>query len=354
MRGGRVLLAVVVATLMVAAAGSVLIRPLTASSPEAARSATAPMGTQKSFQTATLTRDEEQEFGVLQRFFTLPDGLSAEGLAIREESFFIGTFGFTATDGTILVLDEEGTITKTFTVPGLPLVGQLAFSDEDTLFAVAGNLATGSGAVVRVDLESGAVATVATGFKFPNGLVVDGEGNLFVTDLMAGTVSKVTPSGVVSVFASGPLLAPALLPQIGLSLGPNDLAFNARGTELFVTNVGQGIVVKVEVREDGTAGTVTNFAQVPTPDGVAFDVEGNLFVTSPFTNSIWIVAEDGSAHPITLDMTHESLNNPSNLAFRGHELFITNLAAMTGPSTISVVVLENRGLPLNPEGPNER
>jgi sugar lactone lactonase YvrE len=168
-----------------------------------------------------------------------------------------------------------------------------------------------------------------------------------VTDLLAGTVSKVTPNGAVSVFASGPLLAPELLPQIGLTLGPNDLAFDKKGTALYVTNLGQGTVVKVEVRKDGTAGAITDFASIPTPDGVAFDVKGNLYVMSPFTNTVWVVGTNGSTHKLALDTTPENLSNPSNLAFLGPHLYITSLAlTLPGPARISLTTVEFPGLPL--------
>ncbi len=283
---------------------------------------------------------------VLRPFASLSAGLSAEGLAIHNGHFYVGTFSFSAADGTILVFDNDGTLTQRITVPGLPEVGQLAFAGE-TLFAVAGNLTAGEGAVVRVNLDSGTVTTVAAGFKLPNGIAVDEKGNLFVTDLLSGTVSKVTSDGTVSLFASGPLLAPALLPQIGLQLGPNDLTFDKKGTALYVTNVGQGTVVKVEVREDGTAGAITDFATIPTPDGVAFDMKGNLYVTSPFTNTVWTVARNGEAHQLTFDTAHESLSNPSNVAFRGPHLYITSLAlTMPGPARISIVNVQFPGLPL--------
>jgi sugar lactone lactonase YvrE len=284
--------------------------------------------------------------GVLRPFVSLPAGLSAEGLAIHEGHFYIGTFSFTAHDGAILVFDRDGTMTKRITVPGLPEVGQLAFSDG-ALFAVAGNLTAGRGAVIRVNIESGAITTIATGFKLPNGLAVDMHGNLFVTDLIAGTVSKITLGGAVSTFASGPLLAPILLPQIGLTLGPNDLAFDAKGTALYVSNLGQGTIVRIQVQEDGTAGTITNFSTVPTPDGVGFDIKGNLYVTSPFTNTTWLVTPNGSAGQLPLNTAHESLANPSNVAFSGRNLYVTSLAlTLPGPARISIVTAEFPGLPL--------
>jgi len=283
--------------------------------------------------------------GVLRHFASLPAGLSGEGLIIRDGHFYVSTISFAAKDGTILVLDRDGNITETFTVPGFPLVGQLAFKDDKTLYAVAGDLSTQTGAVVLVHLDSGTVTTFATGFELPNGLALDKRGNLYITDLLAGTVSKVTPEGEVSVFASGPLLGTALVPQFGLKLGPNDLAFGKDGRTLYVTDLGLGTVVSVPVQKDGTAGSVTSFATVPQPDGIAFDVKGEMYVTSPLTNSIDLVAPNGSVHQLSLDMTRESLNNPSNLAFSGRQLYVTNLGLAGNPG-ISVVTVQFPGLSL--------
>jgi len=286
--------------------------------------------------------------GVLRHVADVPTGFNAEGLAVHEGHLYVGALSFTGSDGTILVYDRSGSLTKTFKVPGLPLVGQIAFGeDNDALFAVTGNLATGKGAIIRLDLESGAVSTVATFGNLPNGLAIDRRGNMFVTDLIAGKVFKVTPEGAVSVFASGPLLAPAHIPGTNFVFGPNDLAFDRVQTALYVSNVGLGTIVKVEVREDGTAGAITNFATgILSPDGVAFDRKGNLYVASPFGNSIFVVARDGSVRTLSLDTTHENLNAPTNLAFLGHRLYITSGALAGGASKISAVVVQYAGLPL--------
>lgn len=288
----------------------------------------------------------DQHVGVLHRFVSLQAGLNAEGLVIHDGHFYLSTFSFTASDGTIFIYDHDGTLEKSITVAGLPDVGQLAFSDNH-LYVVAGNLATGKGAVLQVNPESGTVTTLATGFQLPNGLAVDQRGNLFVTDLLAGTVSKVTEHGTVSVFASGPLLAPDLVPQVGLKLGPNDLAFDSKGTGLYVTNLGKGTVVKIEIQRDGTAGAITDFAAVPTPDGAAFDVKGNLYVTSPFSNAVFLVSSNGSTQQVSFDTSHETFSNPTNLAFVGHELYVTSGAfSLPGPAHISLVNVRFPGLPL--------
>ena len=49
---------------------------------------------------------------------------------------------------------------------------------------------------------AGVVSTFASGFNGPAGLAFDSAGNLYVAN-DDGTVSEVTPAGVVSTFASG-------------------------------------------------------------------------------------------------------------------------------------------------------
>jgi sugar lactone lactonase YvrE len=283
--------------------------------------------------------EKEQPSLVLRHFVTLPTGLGAEGLVIHDGHFYVGTFSFTATDGTILVYDKDGSLTQRFTVTGLPQVGQLVFTGDETLVAVAGNLASGKGSVVKVNVETGKITTFASGFKLPNGIVVDAHGNFFVTDLVAGSVSKITQDGTVSTLASGGLLAPAPIPGAGLTLGSNDLVFNEKQTTLYVTNVGQNIVVKITIGKDGKADAITKFASIPGPDGIAFDNRGLLYVTSPFTNSVYAITSNGSTQKLSIDTTNEPFNNPSNLAFHGRQLYITNLA-ISGTGSITVVTVQ--------------
>jgi sugar lactone lactonase YvrE len=282
----------------------------------------------------------------LQHFVTLPSGLGAEGLAIHNGHFYVATFSFTAPDGKILVYDPQGDLTQTITVPGFAGVGQVAFAGDKTLYATAANFNSQKGVVVRVDLGSGTVTTIASGFQIANGLAIDDAGDLFVTDLMASQVYKVTPSGDVSVFASGPLLAAALIPQAGFTFGTNDITFGKKESALYVTDVGLGTVVRIGLNTDGSAGTVENFASISTPDGLAFDVKGNLYVTSVFSNSVEVVGKDGSVQVLNLDTSHVPLLNPSNVALLGRQLYITNLD-FSGTGTIDFATVQSPGLPLD-------
>ena len=107
---------------------------------------------------------------------------------------------------------------------------------------------------------AGVVTTFASGFLSPFGLAFHA-GNLYVTDTDKNTVSEVTPAGVISTFASG-------------FLDPNDLAFDAAGN-LYVTDSSNNTVS--EVTPAGVVSTlVSGFDE---PSGVAFDA-GNLYVAN--------------------------------------------------------------------------
>jgi sugar lactone lactonase YvrE len=275
--------------------------------------------------------------GVLRPFVpSLPAG-TAEGLAISGGLFYVSSIGFTAADGSIYVYNQAGTLVNTYTIPGLPVVGQEVISG-DTLFVVACSATLSGGAVVAIDLSTGVVnpafSLVPTGC--PNGLTMDDHGNLFVADF-AGSIYEVTPSGTLSLFATGGPLTPGNL--MGFVIGPNDITYSKYQNALYTTNTGQNTVVKVEIKRDGSAGAVSVFSTaVPGGDGVVFD-KANLIVASPFTNAVYLVAPDGSASPLVLDSTTASLSGPTCSVLLGDELYITSMGPTTGTGSVVVVAL---------------
>jgi len=110
------------------------------------------------------------------------------------------------------------------------------------------------------------VVTAATGFKGPEGVTVDRDGNVYGggTD---GVIRKLSPDGKVSEFAR-------------TGGRPAGMALDRQGN-LFVCDVGKAAVLKVT-----PSGTVSVFAdQVGTmkltlPNFPVFDAEGNLFVSN--------------------------------------------------------------------------
>lgn len=284
----------------------------------------------------------DSQIGVLRHFVTVPvAGLSAEGVANRGDRFYVSTFGFAAGDGRIFVFDKGGALTQTLVLPGLPIIGQAAIF-KDSLFVVAcAPFTSGRGAaVVKIDLKKGVVntafATDPTGCL--NGLTMDGKGNIYAANF-AGWIDKVTQSGAITLkWASGGLLTPVTTG--GFTIGPNDIKFKEDQNALYTTSTFTNTVVKIQINDDGSVGLMTAFATVPTPDGLVFDKKGNLYVTSPFTDKIYLVTPDGSVSPMTFTGT-EKLDAPSAVILHGNDLYITNLnlGSTYASGYVSVVTL---------------
>ncbi|HEV2389862.1 MAG TPA: hypothetical protein VGS04_03970, partial [Nitrososphaerales archaeon] len=196
--------------------------------------------------------------GALRPFIPAVPAGSAEGIAVSGGLFYVSSIGFTSADGSIYVYNQAGTLVNTYTIPGLPIVGQEVISGN-TLFVVACSATLSGGAVVAIDLSTGVVnpafSPVPTGC--PNGLTMDKQGNLYAANF-AGWIDKVTPSGALSLFATGGALTPGNL--MGFVIGPNDITYNPDQNALYTSNTGQNTIAKVQINGDGSAGAITVFS----------------------------------------------------------------------------------------------
>src|ERR1019366_4883507 len=139
----------------------------------------------------------------------------------------------------------------------------------------------GNGTISKVT-PAGVVSRFATGFTSDphlggNGnlsVACDGSGNVFLADYDAGTISKITPAGMVSVFADGM----SYLFSITTDPGGNVYVADFFGT----------------VTKFTPAGTVSTFASVPWyATGLAFDSGGNLYVSHVGNGAIAEVTSAG-------------------------------------------------------------
>jgi glucose/arabinose dehydrogenase len=142
-------------------------------------------------------------------------------------------------------------------------VSALAFDRTGTLYASSRS----EGTVYRVSPE-GAISTFAEGMGIATGLAFDAAGNLFVGD-RSGTIFKISPDKEIFVFAT---LEP--------SVAAYHLAFHENGTLLVTaptTSSNQSIFAI------DPAGNKTVFSSgLGRPQGMAFDVDGNLYVAASF------------------------------------------------------------------------
>ncbi len=120
--------------------------------------------------------------------------------------------------------------------------------------------------VARVDPETGAVATVADGFKIPAAANFDSKGNLFVVDTGAGEVIRVDPeSGAKTVVARVPTSI-------------DNLAIDSHD-RIFISNMARNGIYQIAAAS-GQARTVTELP-LAVPAGLAL-ADGVLHVADAF------------------------------------------------------------------------
>lgn len=166
-------------------------------------------------------------------------------------------------------------------------------SPEGVVTTLAG---TGNGA-----LTDGAPSVAS--FNYPNGITIDANGNLYVTDLFGAAVRKVTTSGVVSTLAGGGQAGDwDGTGQFASFSYPRGIVADANAN-LYVADSGNHSIRKVT-----PGGVVTTFvgggtsgltdatgiaAKFKTPTGIAIDANGNLYVADTFNHAIRKVTPAG-------------------------------------------------------------
>lgn len=169
---------------------------------------------------------------------------------------------------------------------------------------------------------------------FPNDLVFDFAGNLFVTDSTLGLIYKIDHEGHSSIWLEDPRLignvAHPLL--VVAAFGADGLAFDADQRTLYVDNFDFGEIFRVHVGDDGTPGPLELFVSDPRlagSDGLAFDLIGNLYAAVNAQNQVAVIAPNGFISIVTAGAP---LDNPSSLVFgplfskASNTLYIGNFA----------------------------
>jgi sugar lactone lactonase YvrE len=152
--------------------------------------------------------------------------------------------------------------TLTIDEPAAPTVQFTAGSES-----VDASAGTFSIPVTLSDPPLPAVSTFASGLDDPWGIAADSAGNIYVANYGNSTINKITPSGSVSTFADVSY--------------PEGLAINAAG-DLFVASTGStGSNSIDEITPSGVVSTFLNSLNPQGPVWVAIDPEGNIY----FTNS---------------------------------------------------------------------
>lgn len=294
---------------------------------------------------------------------------STEGIAIDAQGNIYATAMFA---GEVLKITPAGSVSSYARIPGFAgaggaspqengLIG-LAIDGEENIYAlvaafpsdaavndVVGVWKIGRGGK-RVELLA---RGKAAGMVFPNFAIFDRHGNLFMTDSTLGIIYKISPNGTVVEFLRHPMLRAAS--DALVAVGANGLGFDQAG-DLYVANTFprskdgpepmRGLIAKVAMNPDGTAGAISVFTdQVTSPDGILFDAQGNIYVAQNFGNGISKVSRTGV---VSMVAAGAPLAMPASLAIRGNTLYATNLAfpdtigEPIGPPSISAIDISPR------------
>ena len=165
-------------------------------------------------------------------------------------NMFLSSFS----DSTILRLLNNNL--STF-VTGLNGPTGIAYDSLNGLLYV-GNYLNGTLSIVN---NLGNVSNFVVGLSGPMGVVLLSPGNLYVANSSNGTIAKVVQGSGVSILASGFGM------PIGITLDNQSI--------VYVADQLAGMIFTV-----GPTGGVTPFARVNSPYGIAFDGQGNLFVSN--------------------------------------------------------------------------
>ncbi len=245
--------------------------------------------------------------------------------------------------GQIYRIDADGKQAEEVANTGGFVLG-LAFSPDASWLAVCD---LKNQCVWRLDLASRELTEFARKpedgepFGIPNFPVFASDGTLYVSDSGAfrevnGRILAFDAEGRGRVWYAGPFNF-----ANGLALAPDERA-------LYVVCSWLPGVERVEILDDGTAGARTEIAVLPetVPDGIAFDMEGSLYISCYAPSRIYRVASSGSTPEVFVDdWEAHTLCNPTNIAFAGPD-FDQLLTANLGRWHLTRIDAGVRGAPL--------
>jgi len=264
--------------------------------------------------------------------------LKAEGVVIDKDGNVYGG----GRNGIIYRVSPDGKVTELVTLPSGSIPNGITMDRQGNLVYCD----LGKKAVIRVT-QSGQTSMIADrvgslALSLPNFASYDAEGNLYVSNSSTrdinsalveltnpepnGALVRIRPDGRGEVVATGIYLA-------------NGTAIDPKEEAVYVLESTRDDCLRIAIKKDGTFGKPEIYSKdfPALPDGMAFDVDGNLFVTLPgkgkdgqlvAANQIIKVDTNGKWSLLIDDPTGQKLDFPTNCAFGGpglQDLYIANL-----------------------------
>ena len=260
---------------------------------------------------------------------------------------------------------------------------------EGVAWSPDGRVIAGGEAGQVYAIRDGDLAEVGTTGGFLFGVTVDGAGGVLACDFGRARVSRLAPDGAVTDVTEGTPERPMAVPnfavlddagrcyvtdsgQWGSDDGcifvvregattvwtdavpafPNGACLTAEGDALLVVESRARRIVRVPIRDDGTAGEPATVADVTgtQPDGIALAADGTMFVGCYRPDRVWRIPPGGAPEVFLDDPDGVVLNQPANVAFIGEGLDRLAISSLGGWS-ISVIDPGVAGLPLRYPAP---
>ncbi len=243
-----------------------------------------------------------------------------------------------------------------------------------------------AGQIYRVDVEAGEAEQIADTGGFILGLALDANHNIYACDTGNRAVMKISPGGDVSKYSAGAPGEPFYTPNYpafdaqgnlyvcdsgdwksdngkiyrissggetevwnrSLCQFPNGLCLGPDGTSLFVAmSLSPPRISEIQIAPDGSAGDSRTVVELPAavPDGVAFDIDLNLYIACYRPDRIYRLTPSGQLDVLADDFEGTIIAAPTNIAFCGSERNIL-LSANLGRWHITRYETGTTGLPL--------
>jgi sugar lactone lactonase YvrE len=175
---------------------------------------------------------------------------------------------------------------------------------------------TGLGAAATVD--QGTLSTLSSTLKTPEGTAVDFQGNVYVADASANTITEFAGGGTTGTAIPVNVATPTgVTPTLPANLSsPNGVAVDATGN-LYIADTGNNRIVEVPIVSgalSGSAATVLGVT-VKAPTGVTVDAAGNLYIADTGDGKIIYIPNISDTLQTSLAQTFNAgLQAPSAIA----------------------------------------
>jgi len=153
----------------------------------------------------------------------------------------------------------------------------------------AGAVSTFAGSLTGVSGYKDTTAATSALFNGPNGITIDGTGNLFLCDYNNNRIRKITPAGVVSTFCSLAGMGPT-----GICFdGSGNLIVAAQSVSKILKITPAGTVTTIAGNYYGYANGTGTAALFENPTDLIIDQSGNIIVADYLNNAIRKVTPAG-------------------------------------------------------------